>query len=34
MTLSGGITDLYRRMEKDPSVQKLYTKLMTGGLDS
>ncbi len=32
MTVSGGMTELYHRMENDPETQKLYTYLIRGGL--
>jgi len=33
MTVAGGITELYHKMENEPETQKLYTELMSGGLE-
>ena len=33
MTLKGGITELYKKMENDPETQKLYTYFMSDGLE-
>jgi len=33
MTLKGGMSTVYQKMENDPATQKLYTSLMDGGLN-